>query len=729
MGQSRREFLGLLAGAAATPVIGDSAGAAGSDAPVRIQAPSGYRIHPAIGVARLGDSGSNLDNPFASPETFYVAPETIGGLPTEFDPNQPDERLPVTNFKDKVGQIRRQAARFQIFRDDGQGGSVPVGLDDPEIVSIRWTVHVANKKAAWYDFSEFKGNLMMGADNSYAATGVSLRNSVIKGATDRKHLIVDPGPRSVSRPGELADFNGKPRNSGSRSSIYAHSTFPGPSGINSKLGFKEDGLYPYSITSLGQMTMDQNGSMLFLGGYGRAGGPKAEGIESFAGADGFFDDTSDGSVRAEVRLRSGETVMLDAWVLTGPPKVAPELVNITNLDDIVFDMAVRYKGAAPEIFDTQTRRWNDSFIVDYDREIAPVLERMRRYQWVVDVAPMVSFATPQFDAGDNSPANLNARRRWFGYLRNPGSDSGWELSPDHQRPMAEDGFPLMPLNSGSNSVTNHNISKFVSLTPTQYFFFRQWAEGKFERSGIQRTRLAPHPLDRAAIGNCVGAPMSPGIEVTWSLRNPALYQDDDPYRIAAQPAAEIARNGLTPSRDETEGGGCQPGDLTKRMAIPWQADFFLCGAQPVSFLDPLINKSTEGSHVEHLPPPPTFAAVWWPAQSPMFVYSGADTADAQSLDGGISMGERARFQRGVNTFLQSVLAWRYLGFVTNRNSGEDADDFPFYAESERNFGKFRAGKMEFSEEGRLRTDVPTEAVTSRELSRHARPLYYYVGRK
>ena len=567
---------------------------------------------------------------------------------------------------------------------------------------------------------------MLGPENSYAATGTPLRNrSIDDEAVRRERLIIDPGPRSVTKPGDVVHFDAK--SAGSDAKPYLHPSFPGINGINQELGFTEGGLYPYPILSLGQMAMDREGGLLFLGGYGRAGGPRDKSISSFAGADGFFDDTSDGSVQAEITFRSGETLKLYAWVITGPPKVAPELVNITNLDDIIYDMAVRYKGAAPEIFDPASGMWNDDFIVNYSQEIRPLLERMQGYQWVADVAPMIAFASPRFDPADNRLANREARRRWFKHLRDPGDRPAWEFSPDHQIALGEDGFPLMPLNSGSNSVTNQQISKFVSLTPTQYFFFRQWAEGRFEIQGPRRTRFAPHPLDRAAVGNCVGAPMSPGIEVTWSTRNPALYEDDDPYRIKVQAVDVIAEQGLIPSRDETTGGGCQPGDLTKRMATPWQADFFLCAAQPVSFRDPLVNKVSEQSLIERLPPPPTFIAFWWPPQSPFMVYSGAQTADAQALDGAISLGQRARYQRGVNTFLQAILAWRYLGFVTNQNKGPDAKELPFFVESERNYAMFRAAKMEFTEDGTLRTDVATESVTSRMLSRLARLFHYYVG--
>ena len=728
MDQSRRQFLELATGAALVPGLASSAKAQNSDSGILPNTTAGFKVHPAIGVARLGDSGANLDNPFEWPETYYAAPEEIGGLPLEFDPSAPTNQDKVETFKDRSGQIRRQTARFRIYRDDGHGGSVPVSLKDEDIQSIEWTVHVANKKAAWYGFSEFRGNLMFGEQNSYANTGVSLRNAVITDEAQRqKSLIIDPGPRSISEPGEVAHFNAFANPD--EASGYRFVSFPGKSGINKELGFSEDALYPYEIKTLGQMTMDSEGGLAVLGGHGNVGGPRDESINSFAGADGFFDDTSDGSVRAHVTLTSGEEITLEAWVIVAPPKVAPELVNITTFDDIVFDMAVRHKGAAPEIFDPSTKSWNTDFVVSYDRDIRPVLNRMRSYQWVADVAPMVAFATPPFDMTDRSESNRNARQTWFKLLRSPEGSENWELSPDHQRPMDEHGFPLMPLNSGSNSVTNHNISKFMSLTPTQYFFFKQWADGKFERSGPPRTAFQPNGIDRAAVGNCVGAPMSPGIEVTWSVRNPALFHEDDPYRLVAQPADVIAEKGLSPSRDETEGGGCQPGDLTKRMAAPWQTDFFLCGSQPVSFKDPLINKRPEGSQTERLPPPPTFNASWWPPQSPLFIYSGADTENAQVLDGGISMVERAEYQRGINTFMQALLAWRYLGFVTNKNDGPAASSYPFFAESEREYARFRAAKAEFTNEGKLRIDVETEDVPSEKLSRWAFPLHYYAGPK
>ena len=71
-----------------------------------------YKIHPGIGIARLGNSDTD----------FYLAPETPTGLPQACDANgnpavQADGMTPVlvTDFKDAQGRIKRQAARFQVY--------------------------------------------------------------------------------------------------------------------------------------------------------------------------------------------------------------------------------------------------------------------------------------------------------------------------------------------------------------------------------------------------------------------------------------------------------------------------------------------------------------------------------------------------------------------------------------------------------------------------------------
>src|SRR4029453_3110596 len=103
------------------------------------------RIHPGIGIARVGNS----------PDEYFIGPEA---------PCRPrDVTAPSGGFKDAQGRVKRQAARFCFYADDSEEkilGELPVqGADDLEGGShagpraeVQWTVHLKNKKAAWYKF-------------------------------------------------------------------------------------------------------------------------------------------------------------------------------------------------------------------------------------------------------------------------------------------------------------------------------------------------------------------------------------------------------------------------------------------------------------------------------------------------------------------------------------------------------------------------------------------------
>ncbi|MBB1089577.1 VWA domain-containing protein [Lysobacter sp. SG-8] len=116
-----------------------------------------YRIHPAIGIARLGNS----------PDEFFIGPERSGERP---EPNG--------GFKDAECRVKRQAARFRIFahHDD----DTVAEITDAE-AEIEWRVHVANRKAGF-----------PGRGNSEPAGD----------------LVIDPGPRSTDGPNQARSFDG-----------------------------------------------------------------------------------------------------------------------------------------------------------------------------------------------------------------------------------------------------------------------------------------------------------------------------------------------------------------------------------------------------------------------------------------------------------------------------------------------------------------------------------------
>ena len=139
---TRREFLQRTAAASALLAAGGVLGACSSDdtpsssstTAVAASADELDRIvrvavHPAVGIARVGNSA----------DSFFFGPEVPGALPVAPD-----------GFKDASGAIARQAARFRLYGYDAEGAVVRelTAADG----AIDWTVSVANKKAAWYDF-------------------------------------------------------------------------------------------------------------------------------------------------------------------------------------------------------------------------------------------------------------------------------------------------------------------------------------------------------------------------------------------------------------------------------------------------------------------------------------------------------------------------------------------------------------------------------------------------
>lgn len=596
-------------------------------------------IHPSVGVARLGNSTTDI----------CLSPTTIGGLPFDADSNG-NSLGPITDFKDAKGLIKRQGQPFTILTDYGE----EITLDSPGVQSIEWTVHLANKKAAWYQYSELKGNLLYGPQNSYQSWDVQFRNP---DAPDRSKLIIDPGPRSISGRANSIGFD--------KNNV--------PAGYPAQ--YPPDHVhYGVPVTTLGDLLTDNAGRLVVLGGFGNAGGDLP--LTSYGGSSTWHDDISDGAVYCTVTFNDGSSSYLTAWVVIGSPDFAPEIVNISNLSDTMFDVAIRNFNLVPGMY--SNGYYNSSYVANFQRDILPIINRIGRYQWVSNVQSMMAFTSNIFDFTDNSQANWQNRQNYFSYFRqNDSQPPSPEYLPQEQllKENGADIFPMMPMNSGSNSVSNINIMKFLALDQTQLFLMQQWANGNFVNDPNYE-QYPINPMDAASVGNCVGLPMCPGIEVTWSLQNPIIYAA--PYQILQYGnESQYATSGLTPSRDECEGGGCEPGDLTKRMACPWQADFFQCTIQLINFTDPSVNKA--GSPAAPLPP--TYYAYWWPPQSPWDVLVGEFTAEGQQATN-VPAGQQMNYARGINSFTQMVQYWYALGFIRDKNS--HSTGFPFFVETERN---------------------------------------------
>ena len=404
------------------------------------------KIHPAIGIARVGNS----------PGEFFIGPELLG-----------DRTPPLGGYKDKSYRVKRQVARFRLFGYDLHGKLVKeLNATDATIV---WTVHLANKKAAWHKFGGLNQN-------------APLRNAAI---TDRKKLIIDPGPRSASGLMQTAHF--------------------------------DTGKFLGIPVPLGEIRTDEQGRLLVLGGFGHSASPANAPITTFANNDGWHDDVSDGPVTATVRLHGTSNTIhaTGAWVIVGPPKFAPAIDSITTLYDVLLQVAVDKLGLALPPTPSFTH------------DIYPFLARVITMKWV---SRLSGSAHKTLAAVTPPPGPDNVRADIFARLKNPGDGSGGDMPmiwSDHYG-MQADARTAPRQHAAMGEAENQPVTKI------QYRMMEQWKDGDFVNDWngppLPATEVTPAGLDRAALESCVGGAFYPGIEVGWLMRD--VYHFEEPFRLS-----------------------------------------------------------------------------------------------------------------------------------------------------------------------------------------------------
>ena len=247
-----------------------------------------WKIHPAIGIARVGNS----------PSEFFVAVEAL-------DPAEP----PVTGRRDAgdaggtaLPRVKRQAARFRIYAYDASENCLGE-VTAESVTAIRWTVTLANKKASGRRIgSRLDGGLDL--------AGTPRRNRDVPDS-ERWKLEITPRSRELT-------------------------------GINQRAAF-DDGRFMDIPVSLGEIRTDPQGRLLVLGGCGKAGTHDAtKRIRSHTDNDGWYDDVSDGPVSAAITLADGRVVSATpSWVIVAPPDFAPGIAAAATLFDALVDSAIR----------------------------------------------------------------------------------------------------------------------------------------------------------------------------------------------------------------------------------------------------------------------------------------------------------------------------------------------------------------------------------------------------
>ncbi|MER6267572.1 LodA/GoxA family CTQ-dependent oxidase [Streptomyces sp900105755] len=575
------------------------------------------KIHPAIGVARVGNSK----------ETPFIGPESPDQQPA--DPG---------SYKDGSGAIRRQAARFRVYGYNAAGEVVrELKPGDAGVSEIQWTVHLANKKAAWY---QFHVPLDIPEGNTLAPEQYGRRNADVVGA-DRKKLVIDPGSRTV------------------RGSMTETQKF-------------DSGKIMDKAVYLGEISTQSDGRLLVLGGRGNSASYKNSPITGVANNDTWYDDVSDGPVTAKVRIDGTELTATPAWVVVGPPHYAPGVKSVRTLYDLLFDVFVKAGSL--------TRPPQISF-ADH---IEPILRRLCDLQWVNHgFATQFGWNGPNFflspamrkRLADPSQRNRELRRQTYVALRDYDRDG---TSPVPWPWLYGDAMASKP-----KSVRQHS-----KLSPTQDWMLSRWADGAFQAGPLRQPRPnvdsapvgeQPGLLDRAALESCAADAFHPGCEVTWPIRTPSMFSA--PFRIkhrAPNTAEPDYGPTLTPQEATAANGPLfaqGPGDLTRWMAAPWQGDTASCrsGYEVLANLGP-----------RYSPYLPTF----WPAQVPNHVLKLEDfeKVNTPSAGGDDSAREeaferRATWLRGLTGTMneqraQMIKDWSKLGVIEVRDYTVGDGKFP-----------------------------------------------------
>ncbi|QLG48965.1 LodA/GoxA family CTQ-dependent oxidase [Natrinema halophilum] len=622
---------------------------------------SDVSIHPAIGIARVGNS-----------DQFFIGPE------------KPWETLePTGGFKDDTCRVKRQGARFRLFAsyDDDRD---PTELSTDDVESIEWNVTLANKKATTYP--DRRNNLSEWDRISEDEASIKPGTVTVTGGNDRAVVSEDRIvlPRKKD-PDELGSF-------------------PGMADV-----------------SLGEIRTDSHGRLIVLGGKGESDTPHDLSKETFADSDfhntGWYDDTADGAVTATVKTNEQTFEEIPAWVIVGPPKFAPGIDNMVTLYERLYDVMVEagYENPpskpsytehiAPVLQRAKEVEWiaspshathtgdMEGISAAWDHPVGKthdvirnrVFEKLRKpfafnahhsgdpamrispgtrvvFDWVSYSHDVTVEDQPSGASWTGHPTTEN---RGFSvshtfttegvytfYCANHvspwgmkgaivvGSDTAADFGDwftDAPRGGATPTFDGSTADRTGRSKVTVEVGTYVGDMPriagddahlpeTYLELFQQWKDNDYIDDWSSDWDDGPDPpatvthagLDRAALENAMGGAFFPGIETGGLIEylpidqlpilDPTNYQG--PFRL--------------------DHDAVDPGDLTKYMAVPWQTDFFACGF-----------------------------GTWWPASRPMEVHpQGRNTEKDWARD-------LIQSQRGNDT-ANMVEDWHKLGFVVEQ---------------------------------------------------------------
>ncbi|MDO9025091.1 CTQ-dependent glycine oxidase GoxA [Zwartia sp.] len=676
LNRSKRDFLattahiGLLSCALPLPVFAASTNA---NKKILDQEISYIGIYPPIGISRVGSA--SVEHAFYSPEVPGFPPEPIGG------------------FKDGTSKIKKQAQRFYLYGFN-QSGEVVKEIT-AEDADIDWKVRVANTKAAWYGF-----NNPFNLGPEVPGIPAKIRNQGVRSIAEReKRLVIDSGEIGI---------NGKNINRAAKSEQY-------------KLvgSFWREEIK----VSLGDLATDDAGRLIFIPANGVSAPVIPNNpIVDFTKNDAWYDDWCDGSVNASITLRNGKKLhALPAWIVSCGPDYAPDITPFTTMyDSILNNLVKKYSDwdetALKKVAQPPKR---PALPLSFARDVYPLFHRMAQMEWVSSAAHLQAgwidipnFSDQTFIGKLATKDNQALRQKVFSAFRNPSS-------------TVEEKFRLPFMLGGGVDFEGVN-SHWFQMTSLQYWILTKWNEGNFiddwqqflsqsldrhiKHQNISDLPLQDQPaaLTRAALEPLSGGNFHPGVELTWILERPELFDDLHPFRIAVGNRALLAQNlgplitpqntfpetsdknnrhhSLNASPQQSPIGPQMPGDLTRWMGLPWQPDAFSC------------------QNVNYPHDYPT--VVWWPANLPVdvlpeYAYQRIIREDLSREDRLKFASVRAAWSRGAagvgyhangsyfDGLNRAIYLWERLGFIVKKPTPKALTTGPgalpefLYVETER----------------------------------------------
>jgi hypothetical protein len=277
-----------------------------------------YKIHPGIGIARVGPSTNG----------YFLAGETPDASPIDIDAN--GQEVAFKGYKDPAHFMRRQGARFRIFeydKDDATGVLALAREITAAEATIAWTVKLAAAKAAGFKMVQTTG--LDGART--LAPGTQPRNTP---------------PTGFSSSDLRADVT-----------LTATGINAGPAP-----GAEPMGRIVGQDILIGEARTDAKGRLIVLAGRGvaRSWQNPAPDMLEFLNNPTWYDDIADGTVDARITFAGGAPVdAVGAWVITTPPDFAPDTVALSTLLDIA-EQAANFPMPLP---------------LTYPQDIEPMLKR------------------------------------------------------------------------------------------------------------------------------------------------------------------------------------------------------------------------------------------------------------------------------------------------------------------------------------------------------------------